>query len=1071
MRNLLTRCAVAAAFVFSGLLGAAGAAETPFDYVVVLDAPPVAKSLTAGKRAKPDPARLKSLGASVVQAQIPVKAALAERGAIVFGSVHNVLNAVFVHATREQARSLDSVPGVDRVVRMRRFKPLANRAAEIVRATEAVQAMGGTGQAGAGIRIGVLDTGIDHTHPAFQDNGVNPPAGFPKGRPEDLPFTNRKIIAARSYVHLLSDLDASFSRPDDYSPRDRIGHGTAVAMIAAGRPVSSPAGNLSGVAPRAFLGNYKIFGSPDINEFANDAAILAAMDDAVIDGMDILTVSFGAVAQFPWNEICGDDICDPIAAAAQNVVESFGVVIVAAAGNAGALGEQDFPTRNTISTPGTAPAVITVGATVNARQLQQSVEIPGERLAALSGTGPEVGSTLRARGVDVFDFGDSLACSPLAPGSLEGAIAVIDRGTCEPELKVEHADEAGAVAVVLINIEGRDSPEIVLNLETTDIPTFVVGFSDGGRIINYLQNSNSDLITLNPALRSVDFASDQVAPFSSRGPGVGGVLKPEIVAPGNFLYSAAQRFDPNGDTFSETGFESVDGTSFAAPFVAGAAALVRQANPLFTAAQVKSALVNTAALSVVEDGREAPVTSVGGGMLDAEAALGPVATAEPAVVSFGDVRGLALPDEQTLFVQNTSGASSTYRLTVIARTPESGARLLINGSTQSSATIQAGQEASFQISLTGSTPSPGEYEGFIRIARDAGGLELLVPFYYAVGDNVPFNAFALTGTGVVGTVSEPHPELLIFKVVDQYGQPVSDLDVTFQVDDGGGSIFEADPATDAYGVAAADVDMGPNTGFQDFRATAGSLEAFFYNEARLKPFIGGMVNGAGFAANRPVAPGSILSIFGGSFADFVGSATRLPLPIALKHVSISFDFPEDGVSVPGHVYFTNDEQVNVQVPWELAGRNFAFVKVRIGDSVSDFATLDLSDSAPGLFEFILDGRNIGIATHADGQLVTPQNPARRGETIVVWGTGFGPVDSPQQSGQAAPLNRLVRTLAAVSATIAGRNAAVSFSGLSPGFVGLYQANVTVPANAPSGEQELVVTANGVASNTVRISVQ
>ncbi|MEZ5391660.1 MAG: S8 family serine peptidase [Bryobacterales bacterium] len=978
MKQISSRRVFVTALILLGLAGSALAAEVPFDYVVVLRAPSVAKSLSPS-RAKQDAARIKAMGASVVEAQAPVKEALAARGVQVTGSVHNVLNAVFVRATREQARTLGEVAGVARVMRMRRFKPLLNRASQIVRADEAIQALGGSGRAGEGIRIGVIDTGIDQTHPAFQDNQVSPPAGFPKGRPEDLSYTNNKIIAARSYVHLLNPADAAYSRPDDYTPRDRTGHGTAVAMIAAGRPVNSPVGLLTGVAPKAFLGNYKIFGSPDLNEFTNDGAILAAMDDAVVDGMDILTVSFGAVAQYPWDEACDDgaSFCDPVAEAAQYVIDSFGLVIVAAAGNAGAFGEQQFPTRNTISTPGTAPGVITVGATVNARQLQQSVEIPGTRFAALPGAGPELGRTIQARAVDAFDLGDSLVCSAFPAGSMQGAIAVIDRGGCDLEFKIEFAEQAGAIAAVIINVEGRDAPEVMLGLETTDIPAFSIGYSDGQQLITYLQNSNSDLVTLNPTLRAVDFASDQVAPFSSRGPGIGGVLKPEIVAPGAFIYSAAQRFDPNGDAFSETGFESVDGTSFAAPFVAGAAALVWQANPQFNSAQVKSALVNTAALAVFENGREASVTAVGAGLLDARSALEPVATAEPATISFGDLRQATLPLEQTLYVRNTSGSASTYRVAVIARTPESGARMLVNGATEAVISLLPNQESSVRVTLSGSRPSPGEYEGFLRISRDSGGLELLVPFYYAVGDNVPANAFVLSGTGVVGTVNEPHPELLIFKVVDQYGQPVSDLGVSFQVVEGGGTIYQSDPNTDAFGVAAADVDMGPDPGYQDFKATAGSLEAFFFNQARLKPFIGGMVNGAGFAANKPVAPGSIISIFGTTLAEFVGSASRLPLPIALKHVSISFDFPEDGISVPGHIYYVSEGQVNVQVPWELAGRNFAFVKARIEDSVSDIATLDLSDSAPGLFETNVQGRNIGIAAHADGQLVTAQNPPRR----------------------------------------------------------------------------------------------
>ncbi|MEZ5361372.1 MAG: PA domain-containing protein [Bryobacterales bacterium] len=135
-------------------------------------------------------------------------------------------------------------------------------------------------------------------------------------------------------------------------------------------------------------------------------------------------------------------------------------------------------------------------------------------------------------------------CSAFPAGSMQGAIAVIDRGGCDLEFKIEFAEQAGAIAAVIINVEGRDAPEVMLGLETTDIPAFSIGYSDGQQLITYLQNSNSDLVTLNPTLRAVDFASDQVAPFSSRGPGIGGVLKPEIVAPGAFIYSAAQRSIP-----------------------------------------------------------------------------------------------------------------------------------------------------------------------------------------------------------------------------------------------------------------------------------------------------------------------------------------------------------------------------------------------------------------------------------------------------------------------------------------------------------------------------------------------
>lgn len=1065
------------------LLSDAGAAERDAKhvYTAVLNEPAVAARVAPANK-NPD---LQKLAEPVLAAQDLVRARLTASDIEVIGATQHVLNAVFIRATVDQARQVAATPGVQRVFRARRIKtwasgdrygPRADAASDVIRALEARQSLGGNAQAGAGMRIGVIDSGIDLSHSAFRADGMQVPAGFPKGRPEDLPYTTAKVIAARSYVHLLNADDAAISTPDDRTPTDRVGHGTAVAMLAAGRPVDSPAGELIGVAPAAYLGNYKIFGSPDVNEFSNDAAVIAAMDDAVVDGMDILTVSFGAIAQFPWDadgfDCAADEgvLCDPVAQAAQNAVDNFGVVVVAAAGNAGAFGEQDFPTQNTISTPGTAPGVLTVGATVNSRRLRQSVRFGGRRVAALSGTGPEPQSSLQAVALDTFALGDAQACAPLPGGSLTGRIAVIDRGGCEPEFKVEFADAAGAVGVVLVNTEGRDSPEVVLNLETTDIPTYTIGFSDGQDLIDRLATSSNVMVTLDPQLVEEPFASDQLAPFSSRGPSVGGGLKPEIVAPGAFLYAAAQRLDRNGDAYSPSGFEAVDGTSFSAPLVAGAAALVWQANPGFTAADVKSALVNTAALAIIEDGEDAPLTAVGAGLLDVAEAIGPIGTVSPAAVGFGDLRSNPLPLERTLRVTNTTALPVEYTLRIVERTL-GGARVSMGGVATARFLLQPGQSGSAVLRVDGNRPVAGQYEGFVEMSSSRGGLELLVPFYYAVGDGTASNAFAITGTGVVGTVNEPHPELLIFKVVDQHGQPVPNLTTTFSVTAGGGAIFQADPATDAFGVSAADVDMGPDPGFQDFLAKAGGLEVPFFNEARLKPWISGAVNGAGFAAGRPVAPGSILSIFGEGIAEFTGQATTLPLPLALKHVSVSFDFPEDGVSVPGRFFFASPTQLNVQVPWELAGRNFCLMKVRIGDSVSEVFQLQLSDSAPGLFEFSSDGRQLVIATHTDGALVTAANPARAGETLILYGTGFGQVDVAQQTGVAAGASPLARTRQTPTVTIGGRTVVVHFSGLTPGFVGLFQANVTLPGDLPAGDHAIRMNAAGEDSNESTLIVR
>jgi uncharacterized protein (TIGR03437 family) len=1069
------------------LFHSASAAEAVRSYTVLLREPSVGQRIPPRMRSRGGrvdfqraaiEADLRNLDHAVGLSQEPLKAAIEQEGVEVAGSVRHVLNAIFIRATREQVSRIQRLAGVERVVRNSRFKMLLNRAGEIVRAPEAWNALGGVNSAGAGLRIGIIDSGIETTHPALVDDGLTPPPGFPKARPGDLAFTTNKIIVARSYVNLLNSDDPALSRPDDLSPRDRVGHGTAVATIAAGRRVDAPAATLTGIAPKAFLGNYKIFGSPGINDFSDTAAVIAAIDDAVTDGMDIISISFGAVAQFPFDEqgdTCSDNpdvLCDPAAIAAQTAAE-LGVVVVAAAGNAGAFGEQSFPAYNSIATPASAPAVIAVGATVNARQFVQHVQFEGFNVIAISGTGPKLQSPLNREAVDATRVGDAFACQPFPAGSLDGRIAVIERGDCDFEFKVAHAAAAGAAAVVVTNIDGDNEPFVMVGLETTDIPAYMIGNSDGNTLRGRLGGAARVFVTIDPAPVAREHGFDQLAPFSSRGPSPGNDIKPDLVAPGTFVYAGAQRFDPNGDTFDPTGYTSVDGTSFSAPIVAGAAALVMQRHPEFTVAEVKSALVNTAGPEVTEDGEPARVNSVGAGLLDLPVALDPIATATPATVSFGAVEGVTLPLQRTLRLRNPRTTQATYRVAVERRDADANAAVRVQGAAAVNVTLAPGEATDLTVSLEGAAPLPGSYEGFLRVSGVAGGVDLAIPYFYARGDGIPFNSFVITGTGVIGTVNEIHPELLIFRAVDQHGQPVPGLAVDFRVTEGGGSIVQADPATDLFGIAAADTDMGPTVGFQDFEARAGSLTVPFLNAARAKPRISGVVNGASFAAGRPVAAGSLISIFGEFLNEFPGLAGRLPLPIAFKHVSVSFDFPEEGISVPAAVSYASPQQLNVQVPWEVAGLNFALVKVRIEDSVSEIFDVDLSDYSPGIFEVDIGGTRFGAVTHADGSLVSPSNPASSGETVVVYLTGTGPVDSPQSTGYAAPAatDRLVRTLNLPTVTIGGREGALYFSGLAPQFVGLYQINVTLPASLPSGNQPLQVISNGIASNTVLLPIR
>src|SRR5262249_34141159 len=159
------------------------------------------------------------------------------------------------------------------------------------------------------------------------------PPGYPICSGSDCAFTSKKVIVARSYVRQVAagtdpKNPAADSRPDDYSARDRIGHGTAVASCAAGMPVMSSAGLLlTGLAPKAYLGNYKSFGPPGVNESAPDGPIIMALEDALNDHMDIASLSVGApalAAPLDSGPVCGNAPgvpCDPLALAVENAVK------------------------------------------------------------------------------------------------------------------------------------------------------------------------------------------------------------------------------------------------------------------------------------------------------------------------------------------------------------------------------------------------------------------------------------------------------------------------------------------------------------------------------------------------------------------------------------------------------------------------------------------------------------------------------------------------------------------------------------------------------------------------------
>ena len=1070
------------------LLASAAFGQTPsrrVEYALVLDDPPVARKVQS--RAALHGAVAQAHLQRIRSAQSGVLAELARRNVKVTSTAQTLLNAVFVTATREEAAQLAGMPGVVRVVHLPRYKPALDKAVGLVNLQAAWTAVGGVSSAGAGVKIGIIDSGIDQSHPGFQDPSLKPPSGFPVctvGHPEDCAFTNNKVIVARSYVALDA---AVFDTPDDYSPRDRMGHGTAIAMIAAGVQNTGPLATIQGVAPKAFLGNYKIFGSPGVNDYAYQSALVGALTDAVNDGMDVVTLSLseGDPATYAPLDVdsvncadsSGDTHCDVRVEAVENAVK-LGMVVVTSAGNDGNTAP-NYPTLNSIHTPGTAPSAITVGASMNSHVFYQAVHVssPGapsnlQNIRALFGNGPQA-SPPPAPVRDVTQLqNDGLACSALPAGSLAGAIALVQRGTCLYGNKVINAQNAGAVGVIIYQQAGSDTPLSVL-AQDAGIPAVMIGNTDGVALKNYLAANPGATVTFDLNLTPVNAPANTVWPSSSRGPSIGNfgntptfVIKPELVAPGADLYTAAQKLDPNGDAYNAAGYTSVTGTSYAVPMVAGAVALVKQNHSAWTPAQLKSAVVNTATQDVTDGGVTARANAVGAGKLSVGDAVNAAATLDPATLSFGAITSTTVNSSLALKITNVGSSTATFGLQVQPR-DTSSATVAIS---QPSVTLGPSVSSTLTVSLKGNRPSPGSYEGFIVIT--GAGPTLRVPYLYFVGDGVPYNIFPVASGLFTIAVSTLHSCCLGFEMVDRYGVPVTGQAPVFNVVKGGGSIDLADTVTDRAGMAFAQVSIGSQPGDQIFTATAGGLTVQFDGYAVFPSAMNGngVVNASSNQVGQGLAPGSYISIYGTSLADALVFSPTLSLPVSLGTVSVSFD--GGGLSLPGHISFVSPGQVNVQIPWEFQGQSSVKMAVSVGYIPSAVYTVPLNTDSPGIFEFNDNGHLSAAATDNYGVVFTQVNPAKRGQTIVLYMNGLGPVDHQPPSGEPTPFPPpLANTTVLPTVKIGNIAAHVDFAGLSPGWVGLYQVNVDVPQNAATGLQPIMVSIGGVDSKASVLPVQ
>ncbi|HSC92464.1 MAG TPA: S8 family serine peptidase [Gaiellaceae bacterium] len=628
------------------------------------------------------------------------------------------------------ARRLPTLVGqsfATRVYPSIRYTLALNDSPQIVHA-DALWTAAGAGSRGDGIKIAVVDDGIDQTNAFFDAAGYSYPAGFPKGGTR---WTTPKVIAARVFPgpgsgeggRLAVDPDESF-------------HGTHVAGIAAGNAgTTAPVGDdhprtegLSGVAPRAWLGNYRVFTVPTpIGNVANTPEIIAAFEAAVSDGMDVINFSGGGAETEPAN--------DALVEAVANVTAA-GVVPVISAGN-----DRDEFGTGTAGSPGTAPEAISVAAVSNSQVFAPSLELVDAAaltrpLAFRPTPGADfpdpwaVSVALR----DVGRFGDPYLCGPasdpnapgatLPAGSLSGSVALVLRGRCTFDSKVQRARAAGAAGIFFVDNRSGEANTVPAQLA---LPSGMVADADGAALKASLAANGGEarIRVRTQSLRIETGRSGVVTSFSSAGPtAFGHRLKPDVAAPGGQILSA---------TLPGAGgpFAVFDGTSMAAPHVAGAAALLRQRHPAWTPRQVKSALVLTAGAAWADSARttEAPVTLEGGGLVDLSRADDPLVFAEPSSLSFGDLDVRRGAQQQALLTTLTDAGdgAGTWQVELRPQAASAGATIELP------ATVELAPGGQFQLVATARAPAgaaEGENYGFVVLRR--GDATRRIPYFFLV---------------------------------------------------------------------------------------------------------------------------------------------------------------------------------------------------------------------------------------------------------------------------------------------------------------------------------------------------
>ena len=636
-------------------------------------------------------------------------------------------NGISVRADASQVGAIARLPGVKNVWRsislsLPPTSPAEPELATALTMTGADVAQSELGYTGAGVKVGIIDTGLDYKHPDF---GACEKVG-----------PNCRVAYGYDFVGDAYDSSSptSVTAPDD-DPMDCAGHGTHVAGIVGAKAHDST--GITGVAPGVTFGAYRVFGC---NATTESDVMIAAMERAFADGMQVINMSIGSA--FTWPQY-------PTAAVSSKLVQ-HGIVVVASFGNSGANGLYSG------GAPGVGEKVIGVASFdntfingVNSFNVSGITAQIGYLPATGSPAAPTSGSLTMARTGTTTTTAD--ACGTVLNPSLAGKAVLIRRGTCSFYQKARFAQRSGAVAVVLYNnVAGAVNPTVAGTPAVT-IPVVSITNTDGAAV-NAQIAAGATTLTWSAALgRIANPTGGLISSFSSYGMSPDLALKPDIGAPGGFIRSTFP--------LALGGYANLSGTSMSSPHVAGGAALYLEAHPKTHAWDMRDLLQNSAVpknwfgnpgLGLLDS-----TYRQGAGMLRIDTAITATAHAKPGKLSLGESQNG--PVAQSITLTNDSASDMTFAVSNVDAIDNDPGTFVpafdfANSNvafTPSSVSVPAGGSASVSVSILPSAdlPNGSLYGGYVVFTATDGSATVRVPYAGFKGDFQAIQVLKPTANG------------------------------------------------------------------------------------------------------------------------------------------------------------------------------------------------------------------------------------------------------------------------------------------------------------------------------------